>query len=128
METQHRVIPGLSQETFQIVGMTCAACVDRIERALTRIPAVQAVAVNLTTERVRIWYRAGAVSTKELIQVIEVLILVHSLARCISSFIWACLQRCLDLFEDAWMLTQPAIEVFDDFGMSNTGKTVIKLL
>jgi P-type Cu+ transporter len=37
-----------------IDGMTCAACVSRVERVLSRVPGVTAVSVNLATERARI--------------------------------------------------------------------------
>ena len=37
-----------------IDGMTCAACVNRVERVLSRVPGVKQVAVNLATERARI--------------------------------------------------------------------------
>jgi Cu+-exporting ATPase len=37
-----------------IAGMTCASCVDRVEKALRRVPGVVDVAVNLATERARI--------------------------------------------------------------------------
>ncbi len=37
-----------------IGGMTCAACVRRVERALARVPGVVSAEVNLATERARI--------------------------------------------------------------------------
>ena len=37
-----------------IDGMTCAACVGRVERALLRVPGVMTAAVNLATERARV--------------------------------------------------------------------------
>ena len=37
--------------TFRIEGMTCAACVARVEKALLRVPGVEAAAVSLATER-----------------------------------------------------------------------------
>jgi Cu+-exporting ATPase len=37
-----------------ITGMTCASCVSRVEKVLTRVPGVQAAAVNLATERARV--------------------------------------------------------------------------
>jgi len=37
-----------------IGGMTCAACVRRVERALTRVPGVTEVQVNLATESARV--------------------------------------------------------------------------
>ena len=36
---------------FRIEGMTCAACVARVEKALLRVPGVEAAAVSLATER-----------------------------------------------------------------------------
>ena len=43
-----------------ITGMTCAACVTRVERVLGRVPGVTNVAVNLATERARITTGAHA--------------------------------------------------------------------
>ena len=36
---------------FQVRGMTCAACVGRVERAIAKIPDVRQASVNLATER-----------------------------------------------------------------------------
>ncbi|MFQ3611984.1 MAG: cation-translocating P-type ATPase, partial [Fimbriimonadales bacterium] len=36
---------------LKIRGMTCAACVRRVERSLQKLPGVQTVSVNLATER-----------------------------------------------------------------------------
>ena len=36
--------------TLPVHGMSCASCVGRVERALTRVPGVSAAAVNLATE------------------------------------------------------------------------------
>lgn len=35
----------------KVGGMTCAACVSRVERAILKIPGVEAASVNLATER-----------------------------------------------------------------------------
>ena len=43
---------------LDIEGMHCAACVGRVERALTGVAGVEAAAVNLATERARV-YLAG---------------------------------------------------------------------
>jgi Cu+-exporting ATPase len=50
--------------------MTCAACASRIERALERLPGVQAQ-VNLATERARVRYPAGDVTPGQLIAAVE---------------------------------------------------------
>ncbi len=39
------------QVRFGVQGMTCAACVGRVERTLTRQPGVEAATVNLATEQ-----------------------------------------------------------------------------
>ncbi len=39
---------------LRIEGMTCASCVRRVERALSRVDGVRAAAVNLATERARV--------------------------------------------------------------------------
>ena len=45
-----------------VQGMTCAACVWRIEQAVTRIPGVHEAAVNLATERARVTYDPAVVT------------------------------------------------------------------
>ncbi|HET9112372.1 MAG TPA: heavy metal translocating P-type ATPase [Burkholderiales bacterium] len=42
-----------------IKGMTCASCVARVEKALSKVPGVRSVAVNLATEQARIEAYAG---------------------------------------------------------------------
>jgi P-type Cu+ transporter len=43
-----------------IGGMTCASCVTRVERALKKLPGVQAATVNLATESARVQWRPVA--------------------------------------------------------------------
>ena len=42
------------QITQKINGMTCAACVRAVERAVSRVPGVTDVSVNLATEKMRV--------------------------------------------------------------------------
>ena len=42
-----------------IGGMTCASCVSRVERALKKVPGVEAATVNLATESARITFVPG---------------------------------------------------------------------
>ncbi|HVB10114.1 MAG TPA: heavy metal translocating P-type ATPase [Bacillota bacterium] len=46
--------PPTGDLTIPIEGMTCASCVLHVERALSKVPGVQAVAVNLATETARV--------------------------------------------------------------------------
>ena len=45
-----------AQHTFSIGGMTCAACVRRVERALENVEGVRNVAVNLATEQAHVTF------------------------------------------------------------------------
>jgi len=46
-------------QSVTIVGMTCASCVGRVERALLAVPGVSAATVNLATESARVDGIAG---------------------------------------------------------------------
>src|SRR5438270_11128784 len=39
---------------LQIEGMTCASCVNRVERALRKVPGVATAEVNLATETAQV--------------------------------------------------------------------------
>ncbi|MCU0942375.1 MAG: heavy metal translocating P-type ATPase [Hydrogenophaga sp.] len=43
-----------TQTTLLVEGMTCASCVARVEKALTRVPGVFSATVNLATEKASI--------------------------------------------------------------------------
>ena len=62
-------VPTRSVE-LAITGMTCAACAARIEKALNRLPGVNA-AVNLATERARVAFPPGSVAVSDLIESVE---------------------------------------------------------
>lgn len=51
---------------FQVRGMTCAACSNRVEKILSRLPGVHRATVNLTTERASVEYNPKAISPREL--------------------------------------------------------------
>jgi copper chaperone CopZ len=48
------------QTTLQITGMTCPACVRRVDKALRAVPGVREVAVDLATGRATIDHAAEA--------------------------------------------------------------------
>ena len=56
---------------LDIGGMTCASCVNRIERALKQQPGVLDATVNLATESATIRIVQGSVTTDTLIDVID---------------------------------------------------------
>ena len=56
---------------FAIEGMTCASCVARIERRLSKLEGVRAVSVNLATERATVAYDPARVKVAQLISAVE---------------------------------------------------------
>ena len=47
--------------TIRIGSMTCASCVARNEKALSKVPGVLSVAVNLATEKATVEYLPGSI-------------------------------------------------------------------
>jgi Cu+-exporting ATPase len=62
---------GTTELTFPVTGMTCTSCVRRIEKALGKMQGVQAVAVNLATEKARVMYEPGVASPVQLQAAVE---------------------------------------------------------
>jgi Cu+-exporting ATPase len=60
-----------SEITFPVTGMTCASCVRRVEKALTKVPGVAEASVNLATEKAKVAFDAAAVSTEQLRAAVE---------------------------------------------------------
>ena len=42
--------------SFPVTGMTCASCVNRVEKAISKVKGVERAAVNLATERATVSY------------------------------------------------------------------------
>ncbi|MBU3575364.1 cation-translocating P-type ATPase [Polynucleobacter sp. UK-Mo-2m-Kol15] len=57
--------------TLDISGMTCASCVSRVEKALNKIPGVEAASVNLATEQARVRVQKGASNLDEIIALVQ---------------------------------------------------------
>lgn len=56
---------------LSVRGMTCAACVNRVERALKKVPGVQSAQVNFATETAAVQVHAAQVSPQDLVAAIE---------------------------------------------------------
>ncbi|MGQ9920363.1 MAG: heavy-metal-associated domain-containing protein [Desulfobacca sp.] len=56
--------------TLTIGGMHCAACADRVTKALTSLPGVQAAEVSLEERRATVTYDPGQVTPDSLRQAI----------------------------------------------------------
>lgn len=63
--------PGGERATLAVEGMTCAACQARVQRALQRTPGVSDATVNLMMANAAVTFDPAAVSTDELVKVVE---------------------------------------------------------
>ena len=63
--------PPAVEVQLPIEGMTCASCVNRIERFLNRTPGVETATVNLATETATIRYLPDLAGRSELVGAIE---------------------------------------------------------
>jgi len=57
--------------TLPVTGMTCASCVNRVERFLTRADGVASATVNLATERATVQYDPARIDRGGLVAAIE---------------------------------------------------------
>ena len=78
VSTRRGILPGSmaietppAQLALPVEGMTCASCVNRIERFLKRTPGVEDAVVNLATEVATIRYLPEQVGRSELVGAIE---------------------------------------------------------
>jgi copper ion binding protein len=60
-----------AEVTFPVAGMTCASCVRRVEKALSRVEGVQQASANLATEKARVVFDPSAASIQQLRAAVE---------------------------------------------------------
>jgi Cu+-exporting ATPase len=56
----------MQSATFEITGMTCAACSGRIERKVAKLNGVKSVNVNLTTEKMFVEFATNEISIEKI--------------------------------------------------------------
>ncbi|HWT73528.1 MAG TPA: heavy metal translocating P-type ATPase [Mobilitalea sp.] len=61
----------LNQVTIPIGGMTCAACAQRIEKAIAKLEGINKVSVNLATEKATVEYDSQVIRLSAIKQSIE---------------------------------------------------------
>src|SRR5690606_27907851 len=60
----------MSERTLRVGGMNCASCVAHVEKALARVPGVEAASVNLATETATVTTAPG-VALEALVRAVE---------------------------------------------------------
>ena len=68
---ENTLLPKCRLFSLQIQGMTCASCVDRVEKALKAQAGVQEASVNLATEKAAVVYDPEKLGEKDLIRAVE---------------------------------------------------------
>ena len=58
------------KQTFNVTGMSCAACSAHVEKAVSKVPGVDQVAVSLLTNSMQVTYDEGAVTPETIIQAV----------------------------------------------------------
>lgn len=61
----------LDKRTIAVEGMHCAACVTRVEKALTSVDGVESASVNLVSHNAKLIYNSSLVKDKAIIKAIE---------------------------------------------------------
>ena len=64
-------LPDAAEIVLPIEGMTCASCVRRVERALSKVEGVEEAGVNLATERATVKYDPTRVKVEDLRAAVE---------------------------------------------------------
>ncbi|MCL6558914.1 MAG: heavy-metal-associated domain-containing protein [Firmicutes bacterium] len=64
----------MKQISIPVEGMSCAACVARVERTLKNTPGVADTAVNLVTGKASIEFDPQKVSVEQLVKIIRELV------------------------------------------------------
>jgi Cu+-exporting ATPase len=63
--------PSTAPLSLRIDGMTCASCVSRVERALSKVPGVTSATVNLATEQAEVVHDRTVIDTTALIRAVH---------------------------------------------------------
>ncbi len=58
------------KQQFNVTGMTCSACSSHVEKAVSKVPGVSAVAVSLLTNSMQVTYDESAASPDAIIQAV----------------------------------------------------------
>lgn len=61
----------MKKETFDITGMTCSACANRIEKTVQKVSGLQDVSVNLLKNSMVASYDESVANTQTIIEAVE---------------------------------------------------------
>ena len=61
----------VQKETYPVLGMTCAACVRKIEKVLEKTEGINDVSVNFASENVTIGYDDEVISMEKIAGILK---------------------------------------------------------
>lgn len=67
----YKALKNIASQSFDIEGMTCASCVQAIEKSVGKVEGVQEVAVNLATEKMNVSYDEDAINAGDIIKAVQ---------------------------------------------------------
>ncbi|MDN6291830.1 MAG: heavy metal translocating P-type ATPase [Tetragenococcus halophilus] len=67
----YKALKNIASQSFDIEGMTCASCVQAIEKSVGKVDGVQEVAVNLATEKMNVSYDEDAINAGDIIKAVQ---------------------------------------------------------
>ncbi|GBD68521.1 copper-transporting ATPase CopA [Tetragenococcus halophilus subsp. halophilus] len=67
----YKAFKNIASQSFDIEGMTCASCVQAIEKSVGKVDGVQEVAVNLATEKMNVSYDEDAINAGDIIKAVQ---------------------------------------------------------
>jgi len=59
------------KQTFNVTGMTCSACSAHVEKAVSKLDGVSAVAVSLLTNSMQVTYDEAALSAEQIVSAVK---------------------------------------------------------
>ena len=62
---------GLEKVTLPVQGMSCASCVEKVQKALSQVPGVIQADVNFATEKATVKYIPGQATVKDMSEAVE---------------------------------------------------------
>lgn len=67
----YQMVGSQQKAAFGVKGMTCASCVQTVEKAVQRIPGIHSAAVNLATERLTVSYDQTITSPQAVMKAVK---------------------------------------------------------
>ncbi len=71
VDAGYGVIIQTRNDTFEIEGMTCTSCAQKIENAINKLPGIVTVVVNFATEKMYVEYQHLEVDIETIIQTVK---------------------------------------------------------